>query len=585
MTDKEKLAGLFADIAQWLELKGENPFKIRAYETAARIFEQLDEDPAVLACEGRLEEIPGIGRAIAAKAQEFIDTGRMAFHDELRDSIPAVMFEMVRIPGLGAKKALTILEKLGVQSIGELEYACRENRLVELPGFGAKTQAKILAGIESLRRFQGRYLISDALPAARGIVERLKGIAGVTDAGVAGSIRRRKETVGDIDIVVGAPAAVPVMQAVTGLPGVLSVIAQGPTKTSITLQNGLNVDVRLVEPAEFPFALHHFTGSREHNIALRGLAREQGLKINEYGIERADGSRVSVHDEAGIYRLLGLDFIEPELRENGDAIQAAREHRLPRLVAESQIRGAFHVHTAWSDGRHSVAEMADAARKLGWSYLGIADHSRTARYAGGLREDAVAEQRREIEAYNASHPGFRIFAGIESDILPDGSLDYPDEILDRFDFVIGSVHSAFGMEESAMTQRLVRAMQNPRLTMLGHPTGRLLLARDAYAVDLNAILRVAGQTRTIVEINASPYRLDLDWRWCRQAKDAGVRFAVNPDAHSAEELSVVSYGIGIARKGWLEEEDILNTRDAEAVGELLRQKRAQTGGAPSRKTP
>ena len=573
MADKEKLAELFLEIGEWLELKGDNPFKIRAYESAARVFEQLEEDPAALARNGKLEELPGVGKAIAAKALEFFETGRIAYHDELRSSIPAVLFELVKIPGLGAKKARLIYEKLGVQSIGELEYACKENRLVELPGFGAKTQAKILAGIESLRRFQGRTLISEALPAAEEIAAYLAKLPGVTAVAVAGSIRRRRETVGDVDIVAGGDEQAPVMQAVTAMPSVLSVIAQGPTKTSVTLRNGLNVDVRLVTPAQYPSALHHFTGSKEHNVALRGLAREMGLKISEYGVERSDGSIVLVEDEAALYRLLGLDFIEPELREGGDEIAAARERRLPRLLREDEIRGAFHLHTTKSDGRATVEQLAAAAQHRGWSYLGISDHSRTAFYAGGLKPEAVREQLREIAEYNAAHPEFRIFAGIESDILPDGSLDYNEEILAEFDFVIGSVHSSFNMAEAAMTERIATAMRNPVLTMLGHPTGRLLLARDAYAVDLNEIIRVAAATRTILEINASPYRLDLDWRWCRQAKTAGVILAINPDAHSVEELAVVSYGVGIARKGWLEAADILNTRPAAEVSALLSRKR------------
>ena len=573
MADKEKLAELFLEIGEWLELKGDNPFKIRAYESAARVFEQLEEDPAALALSGKLDELPGVGKAIAAKALEFFETGRIAYHDELRSSIPAVLFELVKIPGLGAKKARLIYEKLGVQSIGELEYACKENRLVELPGFGAKTQAKILAGIESLRRFQGRTLISEALPAAEEIAAYLAKLPGVTAVAVAGSIRRRRETVGDVDIVAGGDEQAPVMQAVTAMPSVLSVIAQGPTKTSVTLRNGLNVDVRLVTPAQYPSALHHFTGSKEHNVALRGLAREMGLKISEYGVERSDGSIVLVEDEAALYRLLGLEFIEPELREGGDEIAAARERRLPRLLREDEIRGAFHLHTTKSDGRATVEQLAAAAQQRGWSYLGISDHSRTAFYAGGLKPEAVREQLREIAEFNAAHPEFRIFAGIESDILPDGSLDYNEEILAEFDFVIGSVHSSFNMAEVAMTERIATAMRNPVLTMLGHPTGRLLLARDAYAVDLNEIIRVAAATRTILEINASPYRLDLDWRWCRQAKTAGVILAINPDAHSVEELAVVSYGVGIARKGWLEAADILNTRPAAEVSALLSRKR------------
>lgn len=575
MSDKEKLAELFLEIAQWLELRGDNPFKIRAYETAARTFEQLDEDPAALSRDGRLEDIPGIGRAIAAKTREFFETGHIAYHDDLKAEIPAVLFEMVKIPGLGAKKARVLYEKLDVQSIGELEYACRENRLLELPGFGAKTQAKILAGIESLRRFQGRFLISEALPLAETIAGRLARLPGVTAATVAGSLRRRKETVGDIDIVVGANPASPVMETVATLPEAQALIARGPTKTSVTLQNGLNLDVRLVTPAEYPSALHHFTGSKEHHIKLRGLARDQGFKISEYGVERPDGSIMRVEGEAALYRLLDLDYIEPELREGGDEIAAARERRLPVLVREEQLQGAFHIHTTRSDGRDSLAQLVAAARQRGWSYLGISDHSRTAFYAGGLKADAVAEQLREIDAFNAAQPDFRVFAGIESDILPDGSLDYDEATLAGFDFVIGSVHSSFGMTEAAMTGRIVAAMRNPYLTMLGHPTGRLLLARDGYAVDLNEVIRVAAATGTIIEINASPYRLDLDWRWCRQAKEAGVLLAINPDAHSAAELPVVDYGVGIARKGWLTADDILNTRSVGAVAELLSQKRKQ----------
>ena len=572
MADKEKLAELFGDIAQWLELKGENPFKIRAYEVAARIFEQLDADLAELAGSGKLEDLPGVGPAIAGKAAEFAATGHIRYHDELKASIPPVLFEMIRIPGLGAKKARVLQAKLNLTSLGELEYACRENRLLELPGFGAKTQAKILAGIESLRRFQGRYLVSDAWPVGLALKARLKDLPAVANAEVAGSLRRRKETAGDVDVVVGAADWEPVMQAVLEMPNVAEVIAHGPTKTSVRLASGLNVDVRVVAPAEYFCALHHFTGSREHNILLRGRAKEQGIKINEYALETETGELLHVKDEAELYRILGLDYIEPELREGGDELQAAAEHRLPDLVEEKAMLGAFHVHTERSDGRASLPQLVQAARLLGWQYLGISDHSRSAFYAGGLSAEAVEAQRREIDEFNAANPDFRIFAGIESDILPDGSLDYPDEILARFDFVIGSVHSAFGQTREVMTRRLSKALENPYLTMLGHPTGRLLLARDGYDVDLDEIIRVAAATRTIIEINASPYRLDLDWRRCRQAKETGVLLAINPDAHSAEDLANVAYGVGIARKGWLEAADILNTRTAAEVAAIFKLK-------------
>lgn len=578
MPDKEKLAGLFADIALWLSLKAENPFKIRAYEAAARIFEQLDGDLAELAAAGKLEAIPGVGPAIAGKAAEFVATGRIRFHDELKASIPPVLFDLLRIPGLGAKKAMVLQQKLNLASLGELEYACKENRLVELPGFGAKTQAKVLKGIELLRKFQGRYLVSDAWPVALALQHRLKQLPGVAAAEVAGSLRRRKETVGDVDVVVGAVDGATVMQAVLATPGIDEVLAHGATKTSVRLESGLSLDVRVVAPDQFACALHHFTGSKEHHVLLRGIAKDLGLKINEYALETESGEPWRVETEAALYRALGFDYIEPELREGGDELQAAKDHRLPQLVSETDLQGAFHLHTTRSDGRDSLAQLVAAANRLGWTYIGISDHSRSAYYAGGLSVEAVLEQRREIAAYQATQPAVRIFAGIESDILPDGSLDYPDEILAGFDFVIGSVHSSFGLDSRAMTHRLTKAMQHPCLTMLGHPTGRLLLARDGYELDLDEILRVAAATGTIVEINASPYRLDLDWRRCRQAKELGVLLAINPDAHSADELANTSFGVGVARKGWLEPQDILNTRTAAAVAAIFARKRSRAAG-------
>lgn len=572
MADKEKLAELFAEIAQWLALKGENPFKIRAYEAAARIFEQLDVDLAEWVAQGKLEDIPGVGAAIAAKAAEFVQTGRIRFHDELKASIPPVLFELLRIPGLGAKKALALQQKLNLSSIGELEYACKENRLLELPGFGAKTQAKILAGIELLRRFQGRYLISEAWPVGLALKRRLLKLPTVVEAEVAGSLRRCKETVGDVDVVVSANDWSAAMQAVLKMPGVAEVIAHGSTKTSVRLESGMNVDVRVVTPEEYPCALHHFTGSREHHVLLRARAKERGVKINEYALETDAGQRLQVKTESDLYRILGLNYIEPELREGGNELQAAAENRLPVLVAEQDLLGSFHVHTNRSDGRDSLPQIVQEAKRLGWKYIGISDHSRSAYYAGGLNEESVRAQRAEIDAFNKANPDFYVFAGIESDILPDGSLDYPEEVLRQFDFVIGSVHSSFGQSREMMTRRLVTALKNPYMTMLGHPTGRLLLAREAYEVDMDEIIRTAAATNTMIEINSSPYRLDLDWRRCRQAKEAGVLLSINPDAHSTEDLGNVSYGAGIARKGWLEAADVLNTRTAAEVSAIFKRK-------------
>ncbi len=573
MADKQELARIFAEIAVLLELKGENPFKIRAYEAAARILEELDGDLESFVASGRMDATKGIGQALGLKIREFLAEGRLKYYEELKESVPAVLFELVKIPGLGPKKALQLHERLGVNSIGELEYACRENRLVTLPGFGAKTQERILQGIDYVKRFQGQFLLADVWPLAEKIAAWLEGRPGVDRAAVAGSICRRKETVKDIDIVMAAAEPSEATGLAAALPGVEAVLGQGPTKTSVKLANGMNVDVRAVRPEEFAAALHHFTGSKEHHVGLRGLAKEKGLKINEYGIETTAGERLLIADEAAFYRALGLDYIEPELREGLGEIEAAAGGTLPALVTPGDIRGVFHVHTTFSDGSATPAEMAAATRERGWEYLGVSDHSRTAVYARGLRLETVDEQRREIERLNAANPGFRLMAAIECDILPDGSLDYPDEVLAAFDFVIASVHSAFRQSEADMTRRIIRAMENRYVGVLGHPTGRILLARDGYGVDLGAVVAAAAATGTVIEINASPYRLDLDWRWCRKAKEAGVLLAINPDAHAQAELDYVAYGVAMARKGWLTAADIVNTRPAAEALTLLRRKR------------
>jgi DNA polymerase (family X) len=572
LADKHELVRIFADIAVLLEVKGENHFKVRAYEAAAHTLEQLETDLAGFVAGGGLEETKGIGKAISQKIAEYLATGKIAYYEELKTSVPAVLFELVKLPGLGPKKALALHEKLGIQSIGELEYACRENRLADLPGFGPKTQEKILAGIGFVKRFQGQHLLSDVWPLAEKIADYIRRQPGVAAAQVAGSIRRHKETVKDIDLVVAAEAGADVPAIITAMPGVERILSQGTTKISLALISGVNMDVRIVRPSEFAAALHHFTGSKDHHILLRGRAKEKGLKINEYGLEAADGRRVDVRDEEEFYRVLGLDYIEPELREGTDELEKAADGRLPLLIKEQDITGVLHVHTTYSDGGATLEEMAAAVRQRGWSYLGITDHSRTAVYARGLRAETVVEQRREIDRFNARSQDFTVLAGIESDILPDGSLDYPDEVLAQFDFVIASVHSAFRQSEAEMTRRIITAMTNRYVGVLGHPTGRILLARDGYELDVPGVIRAAAQTGTIIEINANPYRLDLDWRWCRQAKEAGVLLAVNPDAHASGELDFVRFGVAVARKGWLTAADIINTRPINQVLDLLRRK-------------
>ncbi|MCX7779567.1 MAG: DNA polymerase/3'-5' exonuclease PolX [Negativicutes bacterium] len=571
MNDKAKLAMLLGEIAVMLELAGENPFKARAYQIAAATIERLEGELEALVAKGSLGEIKGIGKALSAKVEEFVRTGGIAYHAELKAAIPPVLFELIKIPGLGPKKALILHNKLGIQSIGELEYACRENRLVGLPGFGEKTQQKILQGIEYVKKFQGQFLLVDAWPLAEKIAEYLSAHDDVLRAEVAGSIRRRSEIVKDIDIVVAAHSPESVAAIVANMPGVMRVTGAGSAKISGVLSAGMNLNIHIAPPPQFAAALHYFTGSGEHHTALQDLARDKGYTIHAHGLEAGDGSIIAPQTEQELYAALGLSYIAPELREGAGEVEAAAGH-LPELVAEDRICGVFHIHTHYSDGSVSLSGMAQAAKERGWQYLGIADHSRTAVYAGGLAIEAVREQRREIDKLNALDAGFTIFAGIESDILPDGSLDYPDEILAEFDFVIASVHSAFRQSEADMTRRIIRAMENRYVTMLGHPTGRILLAREGYSLDMPAVIRAAADTGTIIEINASPYRLDIDWRWHRQAREAGVLFSVNPDAHAADELDYVRFGVAMARKGWLTPADILNTRDVTAVKKLLRRK-------------
>lgn len=570
--NRERVADLLEDIAILLELKGENPFKVRAYQAAASAVKNMDQDISALIAEGRLEEIKGIGKAIAANITEYVSSGRCSYYEEIKASIPPVIFELVAIPGLGPKKAFILQERLGISSIGELEYACRENRLVGLSGFGEKTQQKILQGIEYVKKFKGQFLLVDTWPVADKIAEYLQAHEAIQVAEVAGSIRRRKEIVKDIDITTAAYDREAAVEAVTSMPGVTEVTARGSTKVSVTLSTGTKLDVRIVEAAEYACTLHHFTGSQQHHIQLQGLAKEKGYVLSEYGLETAEGKRLQPQSESELYQILGLPYIDPELREGLGEIEAAAAGTLPVLVAEQDLRGAFHVHTQYSDGSDTLADMAAAAKARGWQYLGIADHSQTAVYAKGLRTDRVREQRREIDAMNTSDPAFRILSGIESDILPDGSLDYPDEILAGFDFVVASVHSAFRQSEADMTRRIIKALDNKYVTMLGHATGRILLAREGYAVDLPAVLRAAAETGTVIEINASPYRLDLDWRWHRQAKEMGALFAINPDAHAVEELGYVRYGTAMARKGWLGAGDIINTRNIQEVIRLLKRK-------------
>ena len=573
--ENREIARILDELAQLLELAGENPFKVRAYAQGARAIEILDRPVAELIPSGELGRIKGIGSTLNRQITELIRNGSIGLHQELKKKFPEGIREMLRVPGLGPKKVKELIDRLQIHSLGELEYAGHENRLISLPGFGQKSQEKILKGIDHLKKFQGRFLFGEAWPQAEELLDRLIRHPATLQAAVAGSLRRRKEIVKDIDLVAESRQPDELMDLFTEFSSVEEVLARGQTKSAVRLKSGIQADLRVVRPPVFPLALHHFTGSKEHHITLRSLANDLGLKINEYGLFREDRA-VPCRDEADLYKYLGLQYIPPELREDWGEIEAAREKSLPSLVEEGEIRGTFHLHTHLSDGTPSLSQWVQAAREKGYQYLGISDHSQSAAYAGGLKSDQLNQQEAEIRKINDRQKGVRLFWGIELDILPDGSLDYPEKVLARFDFVIASVHSRFNLSETDMTRRIIRAVENPYTVMLGHPTGRLLLARDAYAVDMEAVLEAAARCDVLIELNANPHRLDLDWRLMKKAKELGLQIVINPDAHHLEGLNDVHTGVGIARKGWLSREDIFNTQETRAVASFLtKRKRSQ----------
>jgi DNA polymerase (family 10) len=566
-TKKEEVSAILDEIGFLLEVKGENPFKVRAYYNAARAIKGLEGDLEEAVKQGRLRQIKGIGEALNKKIVELVATGSLPYYEELKESVPAGLREMVRIPHLGPKKVKVLYEKLGITTIGELEYACQENRLVDLPGFGAKTQTNILQGIEVLKRYRGRFLYGDVAALAEAFTRSLGEVKGVLKASLAGSMRRKNEVVKDLDLVVAVEGEA-IGERIIALPQIEEVIAKGATEIRVRLTSGIPADIRMVSLKEFPFALHHLTGSKEHNIALRGRAKKMGMKINEYGLF-AKERFIPCQGEEDIYRALGLSFIPPELREGRGEVEAAAEGGLPDLVDTGQIKGAFHVHTEASDGSNTISSLFKEARRLKLSYLGITDHSRSAAYAGGLQEEALRRQFEEIDKVNSSSEGFRIFKGIEVEILLDGSLDYSDKILAGFDFVIGAIHSHFQMGAQEMTRRIIHAMETRSLTMLAHPTGRLLLAREPYQLDMEEVIKAAARLGVVLELNANPHRLDLDWRWLKYAKEHGAKISINPDAHNLHGLQDLSIGVGIARKGWLESRDVLNTMQLDEVSKFL----------------
>ena len=578
----EEIADIFERIARLLELKGENPFKVRAYTNAARALETLSEDLGKLVEEGRLEEVDGIGKAIAEKITTLVRTGRLEYYDKLRGEFPPEIFQLFELQGLGAKKIKVLYDQLGVGSLAKLERALDSGEVARLPGFGEKTAANIRKAIEQHKKSAGQFRIGDVTALAESLLDDLRSHPHVTYAQIAGSYRRKKEIVRDLDFIVATRKPAEVSGDFAGHPLVESVLARGDTKTSVILKSGIQCDLRVVTSAEYPFALNYFTGSKEHNVRMRSRALERGWSLNEYRFSAAEGRKLreplpEVHSEQDIYCALGLDYIEPELREDRGELTAAENHELPALIEWQNLRGTFHNHTTASDGRASLEDMAAAAQELGMQYLGIADHSKSSFQANGLDERRLLDQVARIRELNAGFEGFRLFAGVECDIRKDGSLDFSDEILGQLDYVVASVHASFTLSEAEMTDRIIRAISNPHVTMLGHLTGRLLLSREPYKVNVPAVIDAAAETGTIIELNANPRRLDMDWRWWPLAKEKGVKCAINPDAHSTSGLQDLIFGINAARKGWLTRHDVINTLPLGKIEKEIGKKRAKGG--------
>jgi DNA polymerase (family 10) len=576
--DKNQVANLLDEIGALLELKeGSNPFEVRAYQNAARTLNALEGDIEELAREGRLKNMPGIGPTILKRIEEALETGHIALYDELVASTPPIKLEMMRLPGIGPKKINAIYNQLHVNSMAELEQAARENRIAPLPGFGKKTQEKILQGIAFLARHSDRYLYPVVEAEAERMRSALATLPQIVRLEIGGSLRRRRETVKDIDMVASVrddaseQERQQIMDFFTSQPSVVTVTGKGPTKSSVVLNNGIAMDLRVVNDSRFPYTLHHFSGSKEHHIALRRRALAQNMTINDYGLFRGKEPNlelVPARDEAEMYRALGLDYIEPELREDMGEIEAAEKHQLPQLVTPGDILGVLHVHTVWSDGQNTIREMAEACIERGYTYLGITDHSKVAAYAGGLSVDDLKRQGEEIDRLNEEFAGkIHILKGTECDILRDGSLDYPDDVLAGLDFVVASIHSNFNLSEEEQTQRMLRAIANPYVNIIGHATGRILLGRPGYPLDIEAVIDAAAKHMVSIEINAHPSRLDLDWRYLRRARDKGMKIPIDPDAHNIAGLDVMRYGVYIARKGWLTADDVLN---AFSLDRLLR---------------
>ncbi len=566
-----EVAEIFLEIADILEIKEENPFKIRAYRKAARAIQDLPEDLADLYQRNELRSIDGIGEAIEKKIGELFETGKLKYYKELKKEIPKGLVLLLSISEIGPKTAKLIYDKLKISTLKELEKAAKSHKLRNLFRMGAKTEENILRGIELYKRGKKRMLLGEAYPLAQSIIESLKELSPVKRISPAGSLRRMKETIRDIDILVTSNHPEQVMDVFTSLPQVREVFAHGETKSSVLMEGGFQVDIRVVAHSSFGAALQYFTGSKPHNIKLRELAIKRGLKINEYGVFKVKGERkIAGEDEEGVYGTLGLSLIPPELREDRGEIKLSQEKRLPGLLRGSQLKGDFHIHSNYSDGSHSIAELVKEAKRRGYKYIAICDHSKSLRVGRGLSEEKLLKQIKEIKKINKELRNFVVLPGIEVDIKGNGSLDYSDELLKRLDFVVAAIHSGFKGDAETITGRIVKAMRNRYVHAIAHPTGRLINTREPYQVNMEEVIREAAKTGTFLELNAFPERLDLNDIYLKRAKELGALIVIGTDAHSCHHLSWMEYGIATARRGWLEKKDVLNTLSTSALLKKLK---------------
>ncbi|MEW5766468.1 MAG: DNA polymerase/3'-5' exonuclease PolX [bacterium] len=555
ITKNQPVASILQRLGDILEIKGENQFKVNAYRKVVRVIGDLTEDIEVIWREGRLTEIPGIGKGIAERIEEYLTTGEINTYEEAKREIPEGLVDLLKIQDLGPKTLAMAFRKLGVRDLEDLKKVVNDGSLAALPGMGEKKVDNIRRGIKLYQTSQERLLLGVALPLVEEIISELEGLKEVVRVSPAGSLRRMKETVGDIDILVSGESGEEIVRFFTQLPQVEEVLAAGQTKGSIITHEGVQVDLRVVEAGSFGAASQYFTGSKAHNIKLRERARAKGLKINEYGVFEGK-TKIAGAEESEVYQTLGLPWIPPEVREDRGEIEAALEDRLPGLVELKDIKGDFHVHTRYSDGFSSLTDIAQRGREMGYEYILLCDHSPLARYAGGLSEERLKERAEEIARINSQLKGFKLLVGTEVDIRADGTLDYPDDILAGFDIVVAAVHSGF---KHNVTERICRAMENPHVDIIAHPTGRLISSREGYAVDIEKVIKGAAKTGTVLEINAYHERLDLDDINCRRAKELGVKLAISTDSHALSQLEMMRFGVGVARRGWLEPANILNT--------------------------